>query len=198
MSRLSSNRKFKFLVPLIVVVVVVSVVAVAFYGLNGAPDAEVNEMEDDVQVNIGSSYPGMVDMVSASVEKNQSTLITTITVKDPFTALGDQEFVQFDIIMILENEEDVLQTYEFIVDLNSTGTFGWVQDVQTETKQDAELQIEGNKLTVTATLAEVSDTTYAGWSISSVYEKRAGDEIYSSVIDFVPDEGLWTTYFSTD
>jgi len=181
------------------VFVVVLVAVGAFYSLNGAPDAQVNEMEDDMQVNIGSGYPGMVDMVSAVVDKNQSSLITTITVKEPFTAFGDLEFAQFDIIMILEKEEDVLQTYELIVDLNSTGTFGVVQDVQTETKQDVQLQIEGNKLTVTANLVELSDATYADWSISSVYEKRTiGDEIICSVIDFVPDEGLSTTYFSTD
>ena len=82
MSKLSDNRKLKFLVPLIVALVVVSVAVVALYGLVGNPNAEVNEAQDDMQVNIGSGYPGMVDMVSASIEKNQSTLNTTINVKE--------------------------------------------------------------------------------------------------------------------
>jgi len=58
MSSLSNNTKFKFLAALIAVFVVVSVAVGAFYSLNGAPDAQVNEMEDDMQVNIGSGYPG--------------------------------------------------------------------------------------------------------------------------------------------
>jgi hypothetical protein len=197
MSKLSDNRKLKFLVPLIVAIVVVSVAVVALYGLVGNLNAEVNELQDDMQVNVGSEsgYPGMVDMVSASIEKNQSTLKATIDVKEPFTALGEQETAQFDVIVILENDEDVLQTYELRVDINSTGTYGLVQDVQTKTVQPSQLQVEGNKLTITATLAELSEATKAEWNIYSIYEKRAGNEIVSSAYDFVPDEGLRTTDF---
>jgi hypothetical protein len=198
MSRLSDNRKFKFLVPLIVALVVVSVAVVALYGLVGTPNAPVNEVQNDLQVNVGSGYPGMVDMVSASIEKNQSTLNTTINVKEPVTALGEQESAQFDIIVILENGEDVLQTYELRVDINSTGTFGLVQDVQTKTQHPLQLQVDSTKLTITASLAELKDATKAEWNIYSTYEKIAGNEIISSAYDFIPDEGLTTTNFSTD
>ncbi len=186
MSKLSNNRKFKFLVPLIVALVLVSVAAVALSGLIGAPNAQANEAQNDMQVNIGSDYPGMVDMVSASIEKNQNTLNTIINVKEPVTALGEQESAQFDIIVILENKEDVLQTYELRVDINSTGTFALVQDVQTKTQQPAQLQVEGNKLTITAPLTELNDATKAEWNIYSTYEKIEGNQIISSAYDFHP------------
>ena len=198
MSKLSNNRKFKFLVPLIVALVLVSVAAVALSGLIGTPNAQANEAQNDMQVNIGSDYPGMVDMVSASIEKNQNTLTTIINVKEPVTALGEQESAQFDIIVILENKEDVLQTYELRVDINSTGTFALVQDVQTKTQQPAQLQVEGNKLTIKAPLTELNDATKAEWNIYSTYEKIEGNQIISSAYDFIPDEGLTTTNFSTD
>ncbi len=195
---ITKRGKFKVLAPMIAAILIATVILVTFYGFNGTPNAQVNEMQNDVQINVGSNYPGMIDMASASIEKNQSALNTIINVNEPVTALKEQESAQFDIIVILENNEDVLQTYEFRVDINSTGTFALVQDVQTKTQQPAQLQVEGNKLTITASLAELKDATKAEWNIYSTYEKIEGNQIISNAYDFIPDEGLTTTNFSTD
>ena len=197
MSKLSGIGDFKFVIIPIVVVVLVSAVTIAIISLNQAPNNEVNEAANDLQFNVGSGYPGMADMISASIEKNQNTLTAIINVKEPFIALGEQETAEFDMIVILEDAEDVLQTYELRVDVNSTGTFALVQDVQTKTQQPAQLQVDGTKLTITTTLPELNTASQAEWNIYSAYEKRAGNEIISSAYDFLPDEGLKATTFST-
>ena len=158
-------------------------------------DAQGSDPQNDIQSNIGSSYPGMVDIVGVSVQKNQTTFNSTITVKDQITMLGEGESVQFDMIVILENEEDALQTYEFRVDINATGIFGLVQDVQTKNPQPLQLNSDGNKLTMTATLSELNEATKAEWNIYSTYEKILGDQVVDNAHDFVPDEGLRVTIF---
>ena len=197
MSHFSKTGNLKLLVPLTAAILIVAVGLVALYGFNGMPNAQVNEAQNDMQVNVGSGYPGMVDMVSASIEKNQSTLNATINVKEPVTALREKESAQFDIIVILENEQDVLQTYELRIDINATGMFGLVQDVQTKNQQPLQLNADGHKLTITAVLGELNNATKAEWNIYSTYEKLAGNQIISSAYDFIPDEGLRTTNFGT-
>ena len=195
MLNITKRRKFKFLAPMIAAVLIAIVVLVTFYGFNGTPNAQVNEAQNDVQVNIGSYYPSMIDIVSASVEKNQSTLNVTINLKEPITVLGENESAQFDTIVILENEQDVLQTYELRIDINATGTFGIVQNVQTKNQQPLHLNVDGNKLTMTTTLSELDNATKAEWNVYSTYEKLEGNQIISNAYDFIPDEGLRTTNF---
>lgn len=195
MSRITKSRKFKLLAPMIAALLIATVILVTFYGFNGTPDAQVNEAQNDVQNNIGSYYPGMIDMVSASVEKNQSTLNATINLKEPVTALGENESAQFDTIVILENETDVLQTYELRIDINATGAFGIVQNVQTKNQQPLQLNSDGNKLTMTTPLGELSNATKAEWNVCSTYEKLSSNQVISNAYDFMPDEGLRTTNF---
>ncbi len=200
MSKLSRIGDFKFVVIPIVVVILVSAVTIAIISLNQAPNTQTNEVKEaanDMQFNVGSGYPGMADMISTSIAKNQNNLTAIINVKEPFTALGEQEIAEFDMIVILEDAEEVLQTYELRVDINSTGTFALVQDVQNKTQQPAQLQVDGTKLTITTTIPELTAASQAEWNIYSAYEKRAGTEIISSAYDFLPDEGLNLTTFPT-
>lgn len=197
MSKLSRIGDFKFVIIPIIVVVLVSAVTIAVISLNQAPNNEVKEAANDMQFNVGSGYPGMADMISTSIAKNQNNLTAIINVKEPFIALGEQEIAEFDMILILEDAEDVLQTYELRVDVNSTGTYALVQDVQNKTQQPTQLQVDGAKLTITTTLPELTAASQAEWNIYSAYEKRAGNEIISSAYDFLPDEGLNLTIFPT-
>jgi len=186
--------KFKILAVLLIAIIVVAA-AVALYNSLGVTNPEANETQNDVQTNIGSNYPDMVDMVSASIEKQQTTLTTTIRVKEAIISLGEQETVQFNMIAVLENEEDALRTYELIVDINATGIFGFVQDVQTKQQYTAELSVEGDTLTITTTLNELADASQVEWSIYSIFEKLEGNQLVCSAYDFVPDEGMRTTTF---
>ncbi len=196
MSELTKIGKSKFLVSLAVGILIVAVIAVVFFVFVWKPSgAQEGDPQNDIQTNIGSAYPGMVDIVGASIQKNQTTFSSTITVKDAITTLGEGESVQYDMVVILENEEDVLQTYEFRVDINATGMFGMVQDVQTKNSKPLQLNSDGNKLTMTATLNELNDATKAEWNIYSTYEKISGDQVIDSAHDFVPDEGLRVTNF---
>ena len=121
-----------------------------------------------------------------------------IQVKAPIVKLGSQESAYFDIILILENDQETLQTYELIVDLNSTGTFCIVRDVQTKTQQTANIAVDGSTLTVTANLIELPEATMAEWNIVSVYEAMANNQLIYSAYDFTPDDGLKTTAFASE
>jgi hypothetical protein len=190
-----SFGKFKLIASIAAAVLIITVSMVVFSGFIGAPAPQINEFQNDVQVNIGSSYPDIVDMVNALIAKNENLLNVAITVKDPIVALGDKESAQFDMILILENQEDALQTYELRVDMNASGCFGVVEDVQTKSQQPIQLIVDGNTLKITATLSELSSATKAEWNICSTYEKTSGNQVIDSAWDFVPDQGLTTTIF---
>ena len=195
MLNIFESPRVKLLVPIIAVLLVSVVLAVAFAGLNGAPSTQANEKQNDLQVNIGTSYPGIADMVSASVAKTGSTLNATITVKGPIVPLTEEETAQYNMVIILENQEDVLQTYELRVDINATGVFGVVQDVQTKNQQHVELLADSNTLKMSSDLPELINATQAEWNINSTYEKLSGSQIVASAWDFIPDQGLRTTVF---
>ncbi len=195
MLRFVNIGKFKIIATLVAIILIVTVIAVVFSGFIGAPNSQVNEFQNDVQVNIGSSYPGTVDMVNASIAKNEGVLDAAITVKGPIVALGEDESVQFDMILILENETDALQTYELRINMNSTSLTGMVGDAQTNNQQPVQLIIDGNTLKITTLLAELSGATKAEWNIGSTYEKISDNQIIASAWDFVPDQGLRTTVF---
>jgi hypothetical protein len=195
MPNLSSGTKGKFLVLVIAVLLTTIIIGIALLGLKSSPDTQPKEAENDLQVNIGSSYPGIADMVSASVAKTESTLNATIIVKDPIVSLTEKEMAQYNMVIILENQEDVLQTYELRVDINATGVFGMVQDVQVKNQQRIELLIDGNTLKISADLAELKDSTKAEWNINSTYEKLSDNQIVANAWDFIPDQGLTTTVF---
>lgn len=195
MPKVFEDTRVKLLVPIVAILLVSVVLAVAFAGLIGAPSTQANEKQNDLQVNIGSSYPGIADMVSASVAKTGSTLNATITVKDPIVPLTEEETAQYDMVIILENQEDVLQTYELRVDINATGVFGVVQDVQTKNQQHVELLADGNTLKISADLPELINATQAEWNINSTYEKLSDNQIVTSAWDFIPDQGLRITVF---
>ncbi len=195
MLRFVNIGKFKIIATLVAIVLIVTVIAVVFSGFIAAPNSQVNEVQNDVQVNIGSSYSGTVDMVNASIAKNDGVLDAAITVKDPIVALEENESVQFDMILILENETDVLQTYELRIDVNASGLSGMVGNAQTNSQQPVQLIIDGNTLKITTPLVELSGATKAEWNICSTYEKISGNQIIASAWDFVPDQGLRTTVF---
>ena len=195
MLNIFESSRIKLLVPIIAVLLASVVLAIAFTGLIGAPSTQANEKQNDLQVNIGSSYPSIADMVSASVAKTGSTLNTTISVKDPIVPLTEGETAQYNMVIILEKQDSVLQTYELRIDINATGVFGVIQDVQTKSQQHVELLLDGNTLKISADLPELINATQAEWNINSTYEKLADNQIVTSAWDFIPDQGLRTTIF---
>ena len=205
MSLFSKIGRFKLLIVILLVVLIVAVGVVVLNSYFPESNSAIKEAENDLQVNVPlpsnldesafSNSKGMVDLVSASLEKNQSTLEITVQVKDPIKALSSQEAAQFDVITVLENEDDVLQTYDFIVDVNSTGLFCLVQNVETNATHIGQFTVAGNKFTITTTLDELGAATKAEWSIYSTYDRFENSQVIYSVYDLIPDEGLKTTVF---
>ena len=161
-------------------------------GTTSSPTTPPSTPENSYDIN----NKDMIDIVSSSIERDQTNLKVTIQVKDPTGTLSNQELAEFEIIAILENQEDVLQTYELIVNINSSGTFCIVQDVQTKTQLPAQLSSEGDTILITATLSELGDATQVEWNILSTYEVVVNNQVIFSANDFVPDEGLKTTIFT--
>lgn len=157
-----------------------------------SPTTSPSTSENSYDIN----NKAMIDIVSASIERQQTNLKVTIQVKNPIETLSSQESAEFETIAILENQEDVLQTYELIVNINATGTFCTVQDVQTKTQCPAQLKIDGNTIIITASLSELGEATQVEWNILSTYEVIVNSQAIFSANDFVPDEGLKTTVFT--
>ncbi len=197
--------RFKLVIVILLVVLIVAVGVLVLNSYFPESNSAIKEAENDLQVNVPlpsnldesafSNSKGIVDLVSASLEKNQSTLEITVHVKDPIKTLGSQEAAQFDVITVLENEDDVLQTYDFIVDVNSTGLFCLVQNVETNATDIGQFIVDGNKFTITTNLDELGAATKVEWSIYSTYDRFENGQVIYSVYDFMPDEGLKTTVF---
>ena len=197
--------RFKLVLVILLVVLIVAVGMLVLNSYFPESNSSIKEAENDLKVNVPlpsnldesafSNSKGIVDLVSASLEKNQSTLEITVHVKDPIKTLSSQEAAQFDVITVLENEDDVLQTYDFIVDVNSTGLFCLVQNVETNATDIGQFIVDGNKFTITSNLDELGGATKVEWSIYSTYDRFENGQVIYSVYDFMPDEGLKTTVF---
>jgi hypothetical protein len=195
MLNLSSNRKATLIVLVVAVLLTTTILSIAILNFKAAPNSQSKETENDLQVNIGSAYPGVADLVSASIAKAGSTLNVNISVKDTITPLAEQETAQYNMVLIIENGTDVLQTYELRIDMNSTGLFGVIQDVQTKNQQRIDLEVFDSTLKMSTDFVELNDATQAEWNLNSSYEKVENNQIVVSAWDFIPNQGLTTTIF---
>jgi hypothetical protein len=192
----SSSRKIsKFLMLIVIAMIAVVITSVVLYRLYvGSPaTSQLSDPSNDVELSIGTQYPGMIDVVSAALDMNETTLNVTINVKDPFHSLGDGEIARWNVTVILENETDVLKTYEVGVNMNSTQLTGSIVDVETQNVQSCQVSHQTNSLTVLAVVDELSNAKTIEWRILTSYEQYSGGELTTNASDLAPDEGLQKT-----
>lgn len=175
-----------------IVVVITSVVLYRLYVATPAT-SQLSDPSNDVMLSMGTQYPGVVDVVSAALEVNGTTLNVTIYVGDPFYSFGDREIAQWNVTAILENETNVLRTCEVGVNMNSTQLVGSIVDVETQNVQTCQVSHRGNSLTVLAVVDELSSAGTIEWRILTSYERYSGGELITSASDLAPDEGLQKT-----
>lgn len=180
---------------IVIAVIVVVVVSVVVYRLHvGAPaSSQLNDPANDVVLSMGTQYPGMIDVVGATLEVNGTTLNVTINVRDPFTSLGQGETAQWNVTVILENETDVLKTYKITVNMDSTGMTGYIVDVETQNARSCQVSYQAKSLTVLAVVEELPSAKTIEWNILTNYEQYSGDDLITSASDLAPDEGLQKT-----
>jgi flagellar basal body-associated protein FliL len=193
------KKKSKLLMLIVVAVIAVLVTSVILYRLYvGTSDSsQLNDPSNDVVLSVGTQYPGMIDVVSAGLKVNGTTLTVTVNVADSVSVLGDGEYAQWNITLILENDTDVLKTYEISVNTNSTQLTGSVVDVDAETVQTCQVDHYKNSLTAVAVMSELNGTKIIEWNILTTYESYSGDELTTSASDMAPDESLQQTVLGT-
>jgi hypothetical protein len=193
------KKKAKLLMLIVVAVIAVLVTSVILYRLYvGTSDSsQLNDPANDVVVSLGTQYPGMIDVVSAALRVNGTTLTLTINGRDPVSVLGDGEYAQWNITLILENDTDILKTYEISVNMNSTQLTGSVVDVDAGTVQTCQVNYNKNSLTVVAVMSELNGTKMIEWNILTTFESYSGEELTTSASDLAPDEGLQQTVLGT-
>lgn len=172
------KRKSKLLMLIVVAVIAIVVASVVLYRLNvGGPiSSQLNDPVNDVVVSVGSSYPGMIDVVSATLGVNGTMLNVTINVADSVSSLGDDENAQWNVTLILENDTDVLKTYMISVIMNSTQFSGSIVDVDVGTVQTCQVSYFKNSLSAAASVSELEGTKVIEWNILTTYESFSGGE----------------------
>jgi hypothetical protein len=183
-----NNKILMILVAVVIAVVVTSAIIYLFYGSSAS--SQLNDSANDVALSLGTQYPGMIDVVSAALKVNGTTLTLTVNVADPASVLGNGEYAQWNITLILENGTDVLKTYEISVNKNSTQLTGSVVDVDGGTVQTCQVNFYQKSLTVIAVMSELNGTKTIEWNILTTYESYSGNELTTSASDMAPDESL--------
>ena len=175
--------------------IVILAVSVVFYRLYvGTPaTSQLSDPANDVTLSMGTQYPGMIDVVGGVLMVNGTTLTVTVNVRDPVSSLGDGEIAQWNVTVILENETDVLKTYEISLEMNSSQLTGSIVDVETQSVRTCQVQYSGNSLTVFAVEDELPKARTVEWNVLTLYEQYSGGELVTSASDLAPDEGLQTT-----
>jgi hypothetical protein len=193
------KKKSKLLMLIVVAVIAVLVTSVILYRLyvGTSASSQLDDPSNDVVLSVGTQYPGMIDVVSAALKVNGTTLTLTVKVADPVSVLGDGEYAQWNITLILENDTDVLKTYMISVNMNSTQLTGSVVDVDAGTVQTCQVNYNKNSLTVVAVMSELNGTKMIEWNILTTYESYSGDELITSASDMAPDESLQQTVLGT-
>jgi hypothetical protein len=167
---------------------------VSLYLLMNAPTNVGNllkDAENDVVLNIGTEYPGMIDVDNATLEVNGTSLKITINVKDTIPDLNNGENAQWNVTIILENEP--LTMYEICAKLNSTQLSGYATEIGEPKAIDCQVEYHQNSLTLNALIDELQDAKEAQWFILTTFEKSSENELVTSGSDIAPDEGIQRT-----
>lgn len=179
-------------VAIVTILVVALVTLIVLYSVfTKTPENQLTDSSNDVVLDVGESYPGMIDVVNGSLDANGVTLTITINGRDPIVSLGDGEFAYWNVTLILEND-DSLTAYNVWVELNSTRCTGYVQEVLGQNIRTCQVEYN-NSLTVFVVFDELPSAKQAEWSVLTTYEKWSGSDLIVSASDTAPDDGLQTT-----
>ena len=189
------KKKSKLLMLIVGVAIAVLVTSAILYRLStGTPvSSQLNASPNDVVLNVGTQYPGMIDVVGGTLDANGTTLNITINVRDPVSSLGDGETAQWNMTVILENSTDVLKTYVISAEMNSAQLTGSIVDVGTQSVQSCQVQYYRNSLTVLAIMDELPNARTVEWNVLTSYEQYSEGQLVTSASDLAPAEGLQTT-----
>ena len=182
-----------------IAIVAVIIVSVVFYSLYAGTSNsfQINVPANHVVLNLGTQYPGMIDVASALLGVNGTELTVTFNLRGAVSNLSISENAQWNVTLVLQNETDVLKTYEICANLNSTQMTGQIEDVDSQTVQNCTVNYNKNTLTVVSVIGELPETKTIAWGIVTTYEQYSAGELVTSASDVAPDAGLQQTVLTT-
>ena len=178
------------------ILIIVTVGAAVFLFLSLSSNLEgmqINDPLNDVLLSFGSSYPEAVDITGASLEISQDLANLTIRTNEQNIHLDEGETIIWEVILVLENQTDVVKTYDLQTTLNSTGLFCSAQDVEDSTAKNCNISLQQNKLLISMTFNGPLEFEQVEWNVISNYEETMGGELVANAFDFAPDEGMHLT-----
>jgi len=194
LNRLFGSWKRILLFVAFFLILIVSVVIV--FGLF-SQEEETNLLHDseyDVFLSIGEGDLGLIDLTSASLEVVDDQLIVVFSTREPILVLSQGEVAQYGVLLILANESDVIWSFEFRTEVNSTGLYGFLEDIETGDLIVQDLLLEQNKVTAYVDISGYEVPTMIEWGISTSYEEYLGEDLVTIGFDYAPDDVLHTTY----
>jgi len=160
--------------------------------LVGNPNqGEISDPANDVELTVGTDYPGVIDIVHAALEAKGKNLTITIEVRDPVTDLGDDGFAQYNLTLMLDNGD--LDSYEVCVEFNSSNMRACSVKLGESAAQPLSVEYSQNSIVVKASFDELQIAKEIQWFVLSTFERYSGDELVSDASDIAPDDSLQTT-----
>lgn len=149
------------------------------------------DAENDVILNLGAEYPGMIDVIHAELEVNEKVLNITIKVRTAISDLSNGEYAQWNTTIILQ--DSLLKAYEVCAEMNSTRLVGYIMEIGGQTAELCTVQCQENSLTILAPINELQSTKEIQWYILTMFERWSEHELMISGSDIAPDKGLQRT-----
>ena len=182
------------------ILAIIAVGTAVFLFLSSQSDLEAMQLNDpanDVLLTVGSSYPKAVDITGATLEISDNQANFTIRTNAQNISVNDEGTTTWEVILILENQTDVVKTYDLRATLNSTGHFCMIRDVEEEPSKSCIINLQQNKLFIIMPVEGAVKFEQAEWSITSTYEEKTAGKLTANAFDFAPDEGMHITVVQT-
>ena len=188
------NKSQAVIILSILIIVTVGAAVFLFLSLSSNLEGmQINDPLNDVLLSFGSSYPEAADITGATLEISQDQANLTIRTNGQNIDIDERETIIWEVILILENQTDVVKTYDLQATLNSTGLFCSAQDVEDGTTKNCNITLQQNKLLISMTFNGIVEFEQVEWKVISSYEETMDGALAANAFDFAPDEGTHLT-----
>jgi len=193
-----ADRK-RLLALIVVAIIAVLVTSIAIYSVYLQPrpgtGSTFSDLSGDVELYVGTEYPGMIDVVGASLQVSGNELKIIISVRDPIPNLAAGQDAQYNVTAILQNS--ALKAYEISADLTSTGLTGHIVELGESNTTTCQTTYDQKSLTIRAPIDELQSTKEIDWFVLTTYDKYNGTQLTSSGSDIAPKDGYQTTFLKS-
>ena len=144
-----------------------------------------------VFVSEGSGYPGIVDLVGGSLNVTGSSVGVSVVVGGVVSSVSEGESVQWNVLLVLENQTAALKTYTVSLELNSSGFFGVWTDVASGAVVPCNASYVGSSLFAQANV-DLGGVTRIEWNVNSIYQSYSDGVLVAYASDSAPSMGFAT------